>query len=66
MAHLNRECFHEQWVIILDDELLEAILEGVVIECSDGHKRRFFIRIFTYSSDYPERSVFLFAFEIAH
>ena len=55
MSHLNRECFHEQWVIILDDELLEAILEGVVIEFSDGVTRLFFIRIFTYSSDYPER-----------
>ena len=55
MAHLNRECFHAQWVILLDDELLEAIKEGIVIECSDGVKRRFFIRIFTYSSDYPER-----------
>ena len=57
MAHLNRECYHEQWAIILDDELLAAIREGVVIECSDGIKRRFFIRIFTYSSDYPERYV---------
>ena len=42
MAHLNRECFHAQWVILLDDELLKAISEGVVIECSDGVKRRFF------------------------
>ena len=55
MAHLNRECFHAQWVILLDDELLEAISKGVVIECGDGTKRRFFIRIFTYSADYPER-----------
>ncbi|TEB23227.1 hypothetical protein FA13DRAFT_1640158, partial [Coprinellus micaceus] len=59
MAHLNRECFHAQWVILLDDELLKAISEGVVIECSDGVKRRFFIRILTYSTDYPERKVFL-------
>ncbi|TEB21218.1 hypothetical protein FA13DRAFT_1800109 [Coprinellus micaceus] len=55
MSHLNRECYHAQWVIILDDQLLEAISEGVVLMCSDGVKRRFFIRIFTYSSDYPER-----------
>ncbi|KAJ3514741.1 hypothetical protein NMY22_g14642 [Coprinellus aureogranulatus] len=55
ITYLNRECFHEQWVILLDDELLKAIIEGIVIRCSDGIERRFFIRIFTYSSDYPER-----------
>ncbi|KAJ3527383.1 hypothetical protein NMY22_g9809 [Coprinellus aureogranulatus] len=55
ITYLNRECFHEQWAIILDDELLKAIIEGIVIMCSDGIERRFFIRIFTYSSDYPER-----------
>lgn len=54
-AHLNRECFHAQWVIILDDELLLAIREGILIKCSDGVTRRFFIRIFTYSADYPEK-----------
>lgn len=59
-AHLNRECFHAQWVVILDDELLKAIVEGVVIKCSDGVVRRFFIRIFTYSADYPERRVWFF------
>ncbi|KAJ3534489.1 hypothetical protein NMY22_g6905 [Coprinellus aureogranulatus] len=55
MAHLNRELFHEQWAILLDDDLLKAIVEGIIIRCSDGVERRFFIRIFTYSSDYPER-----------
>ena len=55
MAHLNREVFHAQWVIILDDELLKAIIEGIEIICSDGVRRRFFIRIFTYSADYPEK-----------
>lgn len=43
---------------MLDEELLKAIVEGLVIECSDGVTRRFFIRIFTYSADYPERYVF--------
>lgn len=55
MAHLNREVFHAQWEIILDDELLKAIIEGIKIQCSDGEWRRFFIRIFTYSADYPEK-----------
>lgn len=59
MAHLNRELFHAQWGILLDDELLKAIEEGIVITCSDGVQRRFFIRIFTYSADYPEKYVLL-------
>ncbi|KAJ3535522.1 hypothetical protein NMY22_g6451 [Coprinellus aureogranulatus] len=55
MTYLNREVAHAQWEIILDDELLKAIVEGILIECRDGVLRRFFIRIFTYSTDYPER-----------
>ena len=54
-AHLNREFFHAQWAVILDDDLVNAISEGVVIQCSDGVERRFFIRIFTYSADQPEK-----------
>ncbi|KAJ3530358.1 hypothetical protein NMY22_g8609 [Coprinellus aureogranulatus] len=55
MAHMNREYFHAQWKIILDEDLLKAIVEGIVIICPDGVARRFFIRIFTYSADYPEK-----------
>ena len=58
MSHLHRECFHAQWTIILDEELLKAIVEGLVIVCPDGVTRRFFIRIFTYAADYPERWAF--------
>ncbi|RXW16502.1 hypothetical protein EST38_g9352 [Candolleomyces aberdarensis] len=49
------EMFHAQWQILLDDELLEAIRHGIVIMCQDGIERRFYIRIFTYSADYPEK-----------
>ena len=51
------EMFHAQWEIILDDELLDAIKNGIVIMCQDGIERRFYIRIFTYSADYPEKYV---------
>ncbi|KAH6905097.1 hypothetical protein BKA70DRAFT_1431183 [Coprinopsis sp. MPI-PUGE-AT-0042] len=56
MAHCAREIFHAQWRIILDDALLEAMENGIVIMCQDGIERRFFPRIFTYSADYPERT----------
>ncbi|TFK18092.1 hypothetical protein FA15DRAFT_660969 [Coprinopsis marcescibilis] len=55
MAFLNRETFHRQWSILLDDELLDAIENGLVITCCNGKKRRFYIRIFTYSVDFPEK-----------
>ena len=57
MAHCNREVFHAQWTIILDNEFLEAYAHGLVIDCCDGIQRRFYPRIFTYSADYPEKYV---------
>ncbi|KAG2005526.1 hypothetical protein CC2G_001925 [Coprinopsis cinerea AmutBmut pab1-1] len=55
MTHCHRELFHAFWKIILDDEFLEAYEHGIVVECPDGKKRRFYPRIFTYSADYPEK-----------
>jgi hypothetical protein len=55
MTHCHREFFHQQWKIILDDDLIEAWQHGIVILCCDGIKRRFYPRIFTYSADYPEK-----------
>jgi hypothetical protein len=55
MAHCHRECTHAQWVILLDDEFLEACEHGIIVECCDGVRRRFYPRIFTYSADYPEK-----------
>jgi hypothetical protein len=55
MTHCRREVMHAQWRILLDDEFLEAYKHGIVIECCDGIKRRFYPRILTYSADYPEK-----------
>lgn len=57
MTHCQREFLHAQWKAILDDDFLEAYEHGVVIECCDGIKRRFYLRIFAYSADYPEKCV---------
>jgi hypothetical protein len=48
---------HAIWRLLLDDEFLHAYEHGIVIKCEDGIFRRFFPRIFTYSADYPEKSV---------
>ena len=55
ITHCQREYIHAQWKELLDDEFLEAYEHGVVIECCDGLKRRFYLRIFAYSADYPEK-----------
>lgn len=55
LTHCHRELLHGQWKILLDDEFLEAYQHGIVIECCDGIRRRFYFRIFTYSADYPEK-----------
>ncbi|KAG9086349.1 hypothetical protein FS749_003695 [Ceratobasidium sp. UAMH 11750] len=55
LTHLRRELMHAIWVALLDDEFVEAWRTGVVIDCADGHRRRVFPRILTYSADYPEK-----------
>lgn len=57
MAHCHRELLHAQWRILLDDEFMAAYEHGIVVACFDGLTRRFYPRIFTYSADYPEKSV---------
>ncbi|KAH6896318.1 hypothetical protein BKA70DRAFT_1438538 [Coprinopsis sp. MPI-PUGE-AT-0042] len=57
ITYCQRELFHEQWKIILDDEFMQAFDHGIVIRCLDGVERRFYPRIFTYSADYPEKII---------
>lgn len=58
MVHCHRELIHAQWKILMDDEFMEAYTHGIVLLCPDGLLRRFYLRIFTYSADYPEKYVF--------
>jgi hypothetical protein len=55
MAHCQREIFHAQWAIILDDEFLEAYEHGTVIKCCDDIQHHFYPCIFIYSADYREK-----------
>jgi hypothetical protein len=55
LAHLKRELMHSIWAKLLDDDFHEAYSVGMVIEFTDGVKRRVFPRLFTYSADYPKR-----------
>ncbi|EFI26951.1 ubiquitin and ribosomal protein S27a [Coprinopsis cinerea okayama7 len=57
ITHCNREIFHEQWRLLLDDDLLGAMRHGIRVSCVDGVTRLFFPRIFTYSADYLEKAL---------
>ncbi|KAH9039665.1 hypothetical protein EDB85DRAFT_2141171 [Lactarius pseudohatsudake] len=54
-VHCKRELMHAVWNHLLDDDFIEGSTNGLVIRCSDGVERVFFIRIITYSADYPEK-----------
>lgn len=56
-THCIREMFQRQWSILLDEELIHAMKNGLRIVCPDGKPRLFFPRVFTYSADYPEKYV---------
>jgi hypothetical protein len=55
ITHCRREVIQAQWAILLDDEFVDAWMHGIVQDCCDGIKRRFFPRIFIHSADYKEK-----------
>jgi hypothetical protein len=46
---------HAVWRHIMDEDFVEGCTNGLAIQCSDGIERVFYIRIMTYSADYPEK-----------
>ncbi|KAG6909309.1 hypothetical protein DXG01_001108 [Tephrocybe rancida] len=55
-AFCTRELAHEQWRLLLDDEFIHAYEHGMVLRwAGDDQERRFYPRIMTYSTDYPEK-----------
>ena len=59
LTFLKRELFQKIWLMLMDEEFMEAYIHGIVLKCGDGVYRRIFIRLFTYSADYPEKYVVL-------
>ena len=55
ITHLRREIMQAIWTLLLDDEFMDAYINGIVLEFSDGIMRRWYPRFFTYSADYPEK-----------
>ncbi|CDO69407.1 hypothetical protein BN946_scf184791.g2 [Trametes cinnabarina] len=55
LAHCRRELMQAIWSLLLSDKFVAACRHGIVVKCYDGITRRLYIRIFTYSADYPEK-----------
>ncbi|KAI9065463.1 hypothetical protein FKP32DRAFT_1567909, partial [Trametes sanguinea] len=55
LTFCKRELMQRIWMLLLDDEFLDAYENGIVVVCGDGVTRRIFPRILTYSADYPEK-----------
>ena len=55
LTFLRREVMHAVWRLLLDNEFMDAYVNGIVIEFHDGVKQRIFPQFFTYSADYPEK-----------
>jgi hypothetical protein len=55
LTHLKRELIHAAYELILNSKFMEAYTDGVVVTCYDGIQRRLFLRLLTYSGDYPEK-----------
>ncbi|KAI0349313.1 hypothetical protein OH77DRAFT_1507530 [Trametes cingulata] len=51
----KRELMQRIWLLLLDEEFMEAYRNGILVVCGDGVTRRIFPRIMTYSADYPEK-----------
>ncbi|KAF5347094.1 hypothetical protein D9758_011661 [Tetrapyrgos nigripes] len=58
-THFKRELFQAIWRLLFTKQVKEAYKSGVIVKCSDAQTRRFFLRWFTYSKDYPERCLML-------
>jgi hypothetical protein len=58
LTHVRREFIQAVWSLLLDEDFIMAYKHGIVIKCADGITRRVYLRLFTYSADYPEKYKF--------
>jgi len=60
ITHCRRELMHGVWSFLLDAEFQHAYKHGIVVQGQDQIERHVYPQIFTYSADYPEKSIFSF------
>ncbi|KAG2336702.1 hypothetical protein BDR05DRAFT_896368 [Suillus weaverae] len=66
LSHCRHELMQAVWLLLLDDDFMHAYEFGIIIECLDGVSRRVFPRFFTYSADYPEKTLLASIKFLAH
>jgi metal-dependent HD superfamily phosphatase/phosphodiesterase len=54
-VHCKRELMHAVWSHLMDEEFMKGYTEGLKIQCADGIDRMFFLRLLTYSANYPKK-----------
>ncbi|KAI0641474.1 hypothetical protein C8Q79DRAFT_919347 [Trametes meyenii] len=55
LTFCKRELMQRIWLLLLDEEFVDAYKNGILVICGDGVTRRVFPRFMTYSADYPEK-----------
>uniref|UniRef100_A0A0W0F6L2 Uncharacterized protein n=1 Tax=Moniliophthora roreri TaxID=221103 RepID=A0A0W0F6L2_MONRR len=52
---LNREVIQKAWGELLDEEFVEAFMNGLMLECADMEEHLGLLTLFCHSGDYPEK-----------
>jgi hypothetical protein len=52
---LKIDLMQQIWLLLLDDNFVEAYIHGILITCGDGVKHCIFPQFFMYAADYPEK-----------
>jgi len=60
ITHLKRDLIHAIYLLLLDDNFIDAYENGILLQCSDGITQRIFPQFLIYSADYPEKCVHFF------
>ncbi|KAI0644207.1 hypothetical protein C8Q79DRAFT_913585 [Trametes meyenii] len=55
LTFCKRELMQAVWKLLLSPEFIRAYEIGIVLTCGDAIMRRLFLRLLTYSADYPEK-----------
>ncbi|ESK84849.1 hypothetical protein Moror_14957, partial [Moniliophthora roreri MCA 2997] len=52
---LNHEVIQKAWGELLDEEFVEAFVNGLMLKCADMEERLGLLMLFCHSGDYPEK-----------
>ena len=55
LTFLKNELMQQIWLALMEEDFMDAYVNGFLHQCGDGIIRRIFPRFFAYSADYPEK-----------